>query len=92
MSTSVKPYWLLAHRKGKDGWNAVMGTENCPYCGHRQNRHVVNVEPGTREITIACDDCGPVVEPRTCIIVRGAARRAGTRRARPGRTGAGASR
>ena len=87
MSNTIKPYWQPAHRNGKDGWNAVMGTENCPYCGHRQGRHVVDVEPGTREITIACDDCGPTVEPKTCIIVRGI-----TGRAKAGRAKAEASR
>ena len=76
MGRYAKPHWQFAHKSGRDVWEAVIGQDRCPYCRHRQDQHCVSVEPGTLEITVLCDHCGPFgVSRKTCMVVPGPAAR-----------------
>ena len=57
----------FAHKDGRLAYEAAMrGPGHCPYCGHRQDRHVAG-NLG-KEIEVQCDDCD-LIYPRLRIIV-----------------------
>ncbi len=70
-------WWQDAHKGGKERWEAAIGEEGCPYCGHAQALHETALNPGTLDVVVQCRSCGQRgVETKECITIPGPAKRA----------------
>ena len=71
----AKPYFQPTHKSSRPAWEAAIGQERCPYCGHHQIKRQVNIEPRVPQkdsrntVDIFCDDCD-ITRGRICLTVK----------------------